>query len=549
MYRRLNTATSGLAGICAGAILGLLTGFAATPALAAKDTLVIAIPGLPQGVDLDKHISPQTWSMGAQLHDWGMDWEFGPYPYDTGAYYDPSIPGFEYPIGYTNQNMSPSLMTGCDISDDGKTITYHLREGVVSAEGNEFTADDVIWRFDRERERPIIYALITRLFNLDQAEYEKVDKYTVKLTNPTPAPLGCAGLTNFYYPWLDSKAIEAHSTPDDPYGDNWIATHGGGFGAYHVTEWTPGKRAVMDANPNYWRGEPQIKRIIWLVVPESSGRLALLQKGTVDIAEALSPDELASLENSDVARPVAIRGNRQMWLILNNEMKPFDDVRVRQAINYLIPRESIVNDVYHGMAKEWSGVISSVTPGYQDLHPYTYDPEKAKQLLEEAGYGDGFEAELVYSAGVPEMENIAIALQSALAELNVKLNLKKLPVAAHSDMVQSKQAQMAFWIDSPIQPDVNYVINLVYTSGPLSLVNYNKFSDPTVDEMIKSGASIVDPQERLEHHKGVQERIQEGAAMGWVVEPYYRMGISRDIEDIDWNTTQFYRVSKIKIPD
>ena len=78
---------------------------------------------------------------------------------------------------------------------------------------------------------------------------------------------------------------------------------------------------------------------------------------------------------------------------------------------------------------------------------------------------------------------------------------------------------MALWTDSPIQPDVNYVINLVYTSGPLSLVNYNNFSDPEVDKMIESGASIIDPAARLEHHKGVQQRIQDEAAMGWVVEP------------------------------
>ena len=125
---------------------------------------------------------------------------------------------------------------------------------MISAHGNEFTADDVIWRFDRERKRPIIYALISRLFNLDKAKYEKVDKYTVKLTNPDGAPLACQGLTNFYYPWLNSTEIKKHMTADDEYGDNWIATHAGGFGAYKVTEWTPGKRAVMEANEHYWRG-------------------------------------------------------------------------------------------------------------------------------------------------------------------------------------------------------------------------------------------------------------------------------------------------------
>ena len=150
---------------------------------------------------------------------------------------------------------------------------------MISAAGNEFTADDVIWRFDRERKRPIIYALISRLFNLDKAKYEKVDKYTVKLTNPTAAPLACPGLTNFYYPWLELDGDQEARHRRRPYGDNWIATHAGGFGAYNVTEWTPGKRAVMEANPHYWRGAPKIKRIIWLVVPEFLGRPGAAREG------------------------------------------------------------------------------------------------------------------------------------------------------------------------------------------------------------------------------------------------------------------------------
>jgi len=523
--------------------------FVVSPA-SAKYTLVIAIPGLPQGVDLDKHVSPQTWTMAAQLHASGLEWQFGPYPYGTGAFYDPNdLPGYAYPVGYTNQHTEPGIMDSCESSADGKTMTYHIHPGVISAAGNEFTADDVIWRIDRERKRPIIYALISKLFNLDKAKFEKVDKYTVKITNDTPAPLTCPGLTNFYYPWPDAKAIEAQSNKDDPMGDNWIATHGGGFGAYSVTEWTPGKRAVMEANPKFFRGAPKIKKIIWQVVPESSGRLALLEQGKVDIAEELSPDEVLALKDSNVARGVAIRGNRQMWLILNNKTKPFDDPRVRQAINYSIPRDEIVKNVYHGMAKAWSGVISDVTPGYANAKPYDFDPNKAKQLLADAGYADGFETDLVFSAGVPEMENLAVILQSSLAKLNVKLNLKKLPVAAHADTVMSHKSTMALWIDSPIQPDANYVIGLMYSSGPLALVNYSNYSDPQVDKMLEEGAIITDPQKRIDFHKGLQQHLQEGAAFGWSVEPYYRIGLSKKLEGFHWYTTQYYEVYQMSFKD
>lgn len=549
---RLRHASRRLAvGAVAGAFLGAMALIGLTdPAAAAKDTIIIAIPGLPQGVDLDKHVSPQTWTMAAQLHASGLEWQFGPYPYGTKAFYDPdTLPGYAYPVGYTTQKTEPGIMDSCDSSPDGMTMTYHIHPGVKSAAGNEFTADDVIWRIDRERKRPIIYALISKLFNLDKAKFEKVDKYTVKITNPTPAPLTCPGLTNFYYPWPDSKEIEKHSTPDDPMGDNWIATHAGGFGAYVVTEWTPGKRAVMEANPNFFRGAPKIKKIIWLVVPESSGRLALLEQGKIDVAEDLSPDEIVALKDSKVARGVAIRGNRQMWLILNNKEKPFDDARVRQAINYLLPRDEIVKNVYHGMAKAWSGVISDVTPGYANLKPYDFNPDKAKELLTQAGYPNGFEADLVFSAGVPEMENLAVILQSSAAKVGVKLNLKKLPVAAHADTVMSHKSQMALWIDSPIQPDANYVIGLMYSSGPLALVNYSNFADPQVDKWEEEGAIITDPQKRIEFHKQVQERIQEEAAFGWSVEPYYRIGLSNKLQGFRWYTTQYYRIDQMSFKE
>lgn len=513
---------------------------------AAKDTIVIAVPGLPQGVDLDKHVSPQTWTMGAQVYASGMEWEFGAYPYGTGAYFDPDdLPGYSYPIGYTNQNTEPGIMTGCDVSDGGKTVTYRIRPGVRSAWGNEFTADDVLWRIERGRATGAINALLDMLLNMHEAKYTKVDDYTVKISNTSAMPLACPGLTNFYQAWHDSTEVMKHATAEDPWADAWVATNAGGFGAYFVKSWEPGKRVVMEANPNFWRGEPAIKTIIYLVVPESSGRVALLGEDKIDMAEGLSPDEVMSLEGMADVRGVAVRGNRQMWLILNNKMKPFDDARVRQAINHAVPRDAIVSSVYRGMAKPWHGVISSVTPGYENLNPYPFDLEKARALLIEAGYADGFEAELAYSAGVPEMENLAIILQSTMAQVGVKLDLKKLPLAAHSDKVQSRSAQMAFWIDSPIQPDVNYVINLVYTSGPLSLVNYSSFQDDRVDGLIQSGAGIVDPAARLDHHRGVQQIIQEQAAFGWTVEPYFRMGLSGKLKGWRWYTTQYYKVHEM----
>ena len=510
----------------------------------AKDNLIIAIPGLPSGVDLDRHVSPQTWTMAAQLFESGMEWEMGDYPFESGKAFDPTnLEGYQYPIGYTTQNTTPALFESCEEFEGGQRVVYHIQPGIMSAWGNEFTADDVIWRYNREKELPIIYALVSHLFNTDTATKTKIDDYTVELTNDVPMPLACPGLTNFYNAWLDSKEVSRHASGDDPHSANWLATNGGGFGAYYVTEWSPGKRVIMEANPNYYKGEPVIGRITYVVVPESAGRLALLQRGEVDIAEGLSPDEINALADNESAAGVAVRGNSQMWLIANNNHEEMTDLRVRQAINYAIPRTEIVDNVYHGMAREWNGVISSVTPGYVESDAYAFDLKKARSLLEEAGKGDGFTLELAFSAGVPEMENMAVLLQDSLGEIGISLDLKKLPVAAHADLVQSRNAQLALWIDSPIQPDSNYVMSLVYSSGDLALVNYSNYQDDYVDAKLVEGSAIADAEERIEFHKDLQSHIREDAAFGWVVEPYFRIGVSRAITGFRWFTTQYYKVA------
>ena len=120
------------------------------PAAATQDTMVIAIGALPQGIDLDKHVSPQTWTMGAQVLEDGMNWESIEFPFSTGHAWDPStIPGFMYPDYMGQKTLVPGLIEKCEMEPDGMRAVYHLRQGVISPWGNEFSADDVVWRIER----------------------------------------------------------------------------------------------------------------------------------------------------------------------------------------------------------------------------------------------------------------------------------------------------------------------------------------------------------------------------------------------------------------
>ncbi len=546
----------GLAVAATAALAALVAAAPPKPAAANQDTMVIAIGALPQGIDLDKHVSPQTWSMGAQVFEDGMNWESIDFPFSTGDAWDPStIPGFMYPDYMGQKTLVPGIIEKCEMEPDGLRAVYHLRKGVISPWGNEFTADDVLWRIERGKATQAINNFLEFLLSMpgqtidppESGGYTKIDDYTVELTSSRPMPLACKGLTNYYNAWLDSTEIMSHATEEDPWGDKWVATNGGGFGGYRVTEWTAGKRVVMEANEDYWRGAPEIKRIIYLVVPESANRVALLKQGKVHMAEGLSPDEIVALADDPNARGVAVRGNQSMWMMINNTLPPYDNVKVRQAMNHLINQEAIIRDIYHGMMNAWQGVMPSTYPGYEQHMKYDFNPEKAKALLAEAGYPDGFDAELSFDAAVAAMESIGVLLQSDFKKAGINLSLRKLPTAANSDNVMSKQGSLALWTDMPIQPDINYALKLVWPTN--ALVNYHNFSDPLVDQVLQDGQGVVDAEARIAAHAGIQEHIHDQAPLGWIGEHYFAVGLSRKVSNFRWYTTQYYHVAEMSIAD
>jgi len=511
------------------------------------DTLVVAIPGTPQGIDVDLQAGPQTWTVGGQIWELGAEWLRADYPFDATIADPREIPGFTYPAfaaAAGGPEYEGNLIESCDLSDDGLEATYHLRHGVLSPWGNEFTADDVLYRVERALDLGAIGAFLHNAANvasLDQ--WEKVDDYTVRITGESPMPIICSINANLYWYWLDSTEVQQHATEDDPWATEWVGRNGGSFGPYQITSWNAGSEIVLEANPNYWRGEPEIKHIVFKVVPESANRLALLESGQVDLAEGLSPEEIASLDGSATALGGAVRSSLSIYAVMNNSKPPFDDVDVRRAVNTAIPREAIVESLYRGMANQWQGVIPSVYPGFVDHHTYDYDLDQARAYLAESAYPDGFEVTLAFNTGDPIQENLAVLIQSSLAELGIDVSLQGNPPGAHSDYVQSKNADFALWLDFPIEPDPNYGLTLLYETG--EAVNYQNYSNPDVDALLTEGRGIVDLDERLAFHEELQQIVHDDAPIAWITEPYFLIGIASDLQGWGWYTTQYYRISEM----
>jgi len=259
--------------------------------------------------------------------------------------------------------------------------------------------------------------------------------------------------------------------------------------------------------------------------------------------EGLSPEDAISLSKKAGVHVAAVRGNQSLWFEMNNLFKPWNNPKVRQAINYAIPRTAIVNQVYRGLAHEWAGVMPSVYPGYKDFHQYNFDLAKAKKLLVAAGYPKGFKDVLAYNAGDPVQANIAVLLQTTLKQIGVNLTLQQQPPGPYSDLIQSHRFHAGLWIDFPIEPDINYDLTLANETN--GAVNYQKFTNAQVDALLVKCRSVVGSK-RVPCNQQAAKIISDQASLGWIAEPYYLSAMSDKLAGWGWDTAQYYRVADMK---
>lgn len=521
----------------------------AEEAAAGDSTLIVAIPGTPQGIDADQQSGPQTWSMQGQTGVGGFRYRRIDYPFESASSLASlnQVPGLTY-ADLDLTNLDNGVLESCELTKGGRVATWKLREGVMSAHGNELTSADVIWGVERSAANQALGAF----FNLnagapDPKQWKAVDDYTLRITADQPMPAICTFPAHYFFAFkfIDSTEAKKHATDEDPWANEWLSSNDASFGPYTVTSWQADKEVVMEVNPNYYGEEPSIKKIIWRVVPDVSARVALLKSGDVDVAENLGPEEIASLDGDPNVQIASLKNSLQMFIEMNNTKPPFDDVKVRRAMNMAIPRDQIVESVFHGLATPWEGVNSTIYPGFVELNNYPYDLDQAKALLEDAGYGDGFPLELAYSAGDPAQEQIGVILRDTFSQLGIDLKLQKLPPAALADLVQSGKSEFAMWVDAPFHPEPSFALSLWYQSN--SCCNWQNYNNPKVDAALAECAAVVDVQERIDCHEPIQQMISEDAPLVWVVQPDFSVGLSKRVSGWGTDPNQFYPIELMSV--
>jgi len=320
---------------------------------------------------------------------------------------------------------APDLAESWTVSDDGKTITFTMREGVKFHSGNPVRAEDAAWSLQRAviLNKTPSFILTQFGFTAENAmDMIKAEGNTVSITTDkryaTSFVLNC--LTATIGGIVDKETAMANEADGDM-GNVWLKTNTAGSGAYSLVGWKPNESVTLQSNPDFYLGAPAMERVVVRHVQESSTQRLMLERGDIDVARNLNPDDIAGITGKDgVAIDNELRG-RLMYISLNQKHPVLSKPKVIEAIKYLADYEGMQNSFLKGQYVIHQNFLPATYLGAVDENPYSLDIEKAKALLAEAGV-EGLEIEVGVREAQERIE-IAQSLQNTFAQAGIKLNI------------------------------------------------------------------------------------------------------------------------------
>ena len=405
-------------------------------------------------------------------------------------------------------------------SDDGKTATFKIRDGIKFHSGNPLTAKDVEYSLRRVIALNKTPAFILGQFgfkpdNMQDTIKATDDRTLVLKLDKAYAPtflLYC--LTSGVASVVDSKLAQQHTQGDD-YGYAWIKTNSAASGPFKLRAWKPNESWTADANPNYWQGAPGLKRVVVRHIPEAGTQRLLLEKGDIDVARKLTPEDLAAVGKSpDVKVEKAPKG--AVWYMALNQKDPdLAKPEVREALKWLVDYDALVDNILKGKGVVHETIIPNGFLGAIDERPYHFDPAKAKDLLAKAGLPNGFKVSMDTRNNSPT-KDLAQAVQSMWGQAGVqveiipgddKQNLTKYRARNH-------QIYIGRWGPDYQDPHTNadgFVTNTNNADDGKggALAWRSAWQDPELNKLVQAAALERDAKTRAEMYAELQRKVLE----------------------------------------
>ena len=414
-----------------------------------------------------------------------------------------------------SMEVEPDLATSWDISTDGLTYTFHLRDGIKFQDGTDFNADAVVWNYKRMTDKTApgydtgTYGYAETIFG-EVKDATAPDAKTVVFTLKEP-----------FAPFLSMMAMTQFSinspTAVMKYGKDYTKNPVG-TGAFKFKSWNTGTEVDLVANPDYWRGAPKIKTLIYRFIKDDNVRQNEFESGTLNFMVDIIPDNLANLKANKNYVVEEGESLHTWYLSLNCNAKPFSDVRVRQAFMYGINRKAIVDGILLDTGTLADNLLPPAIPFYTDDVPkYDYNPAKAKELLAAAGQSnlsvDFYVPES--GSGMQQADTMATAIQSDMAKCGVTLKIQKLEWGAYLDKMfrdpkgQDMMLGQMSWMSDNGDADNFLRVLCGGDQWPAAGFNSAYFKNADLDAALKQGMQSSDPAVRTAAYKKAQQIIMD----------------------------------------
>jgi peptide/nickel transport system substrate-binding protein len=438
-----------------------------------------------------------------------------------------------------SSGYQPDIAESWEVSGDGKVFTFKIRQGMTFTSGNPVTARDVEYSLQRAvaMEKTPSFILTQFGFNADNIGETLValDDNTFQLTTDkkyaTSFVLNCLTATIAYI--VDGDVVKSHEAEGD-WGNTWLKTNSAGSGAYSLVNWKPNESYTLEANPSFYKGEAAMKRIVVRNIQESATQRLLLERGDVDIARNLSPEDIGAISgNSDLAVDSDLRG-RILYFSMNQEDPILSNPKVVEALKYLADYEGMANSFLKGQYTVHQAFLPLTYLGELKDQPYSLNVDRAKALLADAGYADGFDLEIIVRTAQERIE-IAQTLQNTFGKVGINVSITQGTGKQTLTKYRARQFQIYVGAWGPDYPDphtnadtfAHNPDNRIEAKLTGKLAWRNGWNIPAMTAATAAAVAEADTDARAQMYREIQswhQRVSPFAPMFQKIEQIGRLG-------------------------
>jgi peptide/nickel transport system substrate-binding protein len=432
-----------------------------------------------------------------------------------------------------NGDLHPALAMSWETIDP-TTVRFHLRQGVKFSDGVDFTADDVVFTIDRVMDPKTAYAMLSRIGQVQSAT--AVDKYTVDIKTRTVFPTLLRGLSDIV---IEPKHYYEKA------GAEAVASHPIGTGPFIFQEWVPGDHYTLTANKTYWGGAPKFDKLVIRTIPDGSTRVASLMADESQIIEEVPIDLIDQVSSSGSAKVNEISTTVGLVLTFDPTIKPFDNPKVRKAFDYAIDKPLILKEILKGQGEVLQGqVLTKGVLGWDpDLQARPYDPEKARQMLKDAGYDFNTQVPITTQNGKYVSDtDICNAVAGMLNQIGVKATVNVVEGGVFQQMSTAQKLGALYMIGWYSVGDADFAA-VWYTKGGYR----TKWSDPDYERLFVAARSTTDTGERVTDYHRMMEILDQQNPSIFLFGLPSLYGVSNDITGFGAAADKILRLTQVQL--